>query len=254
MKKILFGIVIFFIFHIYVFASSSSLALVDGKYYETLNEAIKSSKDGSVIKLLNNTILNEGIIIEKNIEINLNGNTIEAPTSVFEVRKGYLKISGKGEIKETEPNYGVIRIIGSNEFTNEKYSSLYIDKDVKLTGWAGIFVTHTNNKSYGVNVSLDGEINAINDINGGTGIGVYINGSIKDENVSPVINILDNAKISSTGDGIYIGGYSVVNIGKAHITGKEAGIGIKSGILNIDGANISSDGMIILLQVGIQMV
>lgn len=242
MKKIIFTLFITFIFTPIVFASSNTGASIDGIYYDTLEEALNNAKDGSVIKLFSNAKLEKGFIVEKNLEINLNNNNISAPTAVFEVRKGTLKLSGKGVIKETEPNYGVVRLIGNNEPTSDKYSSVYVGKDVTLEGWAGIFVSHENGKSYGVNVNLEGKINAVNDINDGTGIGVYVNGTIKDKIDSPNINIMDGAVINSTGDGLYIGGYTTVNIGKATINGEEAGIGIKSGILNVNGATVTSNG------------
>lgn len=243
MKKVIFGLFILFVFMPIVFASSNTQAKVGGKYYDNLIDAIDNASDGEIVKLLSNVELEKGLFIDKDIEINLNNNTITAPTSVFEIKKGYLTLSGKGTIKETEPNYGAIKIIGSNYPTDEKYSSVYVGKNVTLEGWSGIFISHVSNKSYGVNVYLEGTINAVNDVSGGTGIGVYVNGNIKDENEHPVVNIMDGAVINSTGDGIYIGGYATINIGKASISGVEAGIGIKSGILNINGASISGTGI-----------
>lgn len=223
-------------------ASSNTEASLNGKYYDKLEDAIDNANDGDKIKLFSNAELEKGIILSKNIEINLNNNTISAPTSVFEIRNGSLTLTGKGVIKETEPNYGAIKLIGSSDPNDKKYSIVSVGKDITLEGWSGIFVSHEGNKSYGVNVDLEGKINAVNDINGGTGIGVYVNGKIKDETSHPVVNIKDGAVITSTGDGLYIGGYSTFNIGKATISGIEAGIGIKSGILNIDGASISGTG------------
>ena len=151
-------------------------------------------------------------------------------------------LTGKGTIKETEPNYGVIRVIGSETPTNETYSSVKVGKDVTLEGWAGIFVSHKNKKSFGVKVDLEGTINAISDTSGGVGIGVYINGSIQDKKDEPVINILDGAKINSNGVGVYVGGYSNVLIKKSNITGVENGLGIKAGNIEIDGATITCTG------------
>lgn len=242
MKKIIFTLLFVILSPFVVNASSNTQASVGGKYYDSLVDAIENSKDGEVVKLLSNVALEKGLIITKNVEINLNNNVISAPASVFDVRNGYLTLSGKGTIKETEPNYGAVKLFGSNYPTDEKYSSVYVGKDVTLEGWSGIFISHESNKSYGVNVYLEGTINAVNDINGGTGIGVYVNGNIKDTTNHPVVNIMDGAVINSTGDGLYIGGYATFNIGKSSISGVEAGIGIKSGILNIDGASISGTG------------
>lgn len=242
MKKIIFSLIILFIFVPIVLASSNTEASVDGKYYDSLEDAIANANDGDTIKLFSNVELDKGLIIDKNVEINLNGNNIVAPTAVFEIRKGYLTLSGEGTIKELEPNYGALRLIGNNEPTNDKYSSVYVGKNVTLEGWAGIFISHVNGKSYGVNAYLEGSINAVNDISGGTGIGVYVNGNIKDSTDSPNVNIMDGAVINSTGDGLYIAGTSKFNVGKATISGVEAGIGIKAGSLIIDGATVLSNG------------
>jgi len=133
-------------------------------------------------------------------------------------------------------------VVGSNSSKDNKYSVVNIDEEVTLEGWSGIFITHENSKSYGVEVNFAGKINSVNDTNGGTGIGIYVNGKIKDQEKHPVVNIKDGARIKSTGNGLYIAGYSTFNIGDAYIEGEESGIGIKSGILNIDGATVVSNG------------
>jgi hypothetical protein len=133
-------------------------------------------------------------------------------------------------------------LVGSSEPTNDKYSVVSVGKDVTLEGWSGIFINHENAKSYGVHVNLEGKINAVNDISGGTGAGVYVNGNIKDKDYSPVVNIMDGAEIKSTGNGLYIAGYSTFNIGDAYIEGDLAAIGIKSGKLIIDGATLICNG------------
>lgn len=118
-----------------------------------------------------------------------------------------------------------------------------VGRDVTLEGWSGIFITHDSKKSYGVVVNLDGKINSVNDINGEVGIGVYVNGNIKDQINAPIINILDNAYIKSTGNGIYNAGYATLNIKGAYIEGVEAGVAIKSGILNINNSTIVATGL-----------
>lgn len=89
---------------------------------------------------------------------------------------------------------------------------------------------------------MDGTINAVDDIDGGSGIGIYINGKIQHENNSPIINLSDTTKITSTGNGIYAAGYATYNINGAYIEGSEAGLGIKSGVFNIINATIIGTG------------
>ena len=243
-KKFIVGIIIFiFLIPCIVSASVGSLAMVGGKYYEELEDAIANADSSDVIILLSDVKLNDTLDINKTVNINLNGNDIVGTEKVFEVRGGVLNLTGTGTIRETKPKYGAIAVIGSSKETDKDYSIVNVGSGVKLEGWSGIFITHDNNKSYGVVVNVDGDIAAINDTSGDTGVGIYVNGNIKDDNNHPVVNIGDEAEITSTGTGLYIAGYATFNIKGAYIEGDESGIGIKSGTLNIDGATIYSDGV-----------
>ena len=243
LKKVIFSLlVVVFVYPILVSASVTPMAKVGDKYYDTLEEAITSASSTDIITLISDVSLKYTLLINKTVNINLNGNDILAKEKVFLIKDGFLDISGTGTIKETSPNYGAIMLIGSSEVTDRKYSSVHVGKDVTLEGWSGIFINHQSSKSYGVYVNLDGKINAIDDINGDSGTGIYVNGNIKEKVDYPVVNISDSAEIKSTGTGLYIAGYSIFNIGKANISGVESGIGIKSGILNINGATVTATG------------
>jgi hypothetical protein len=243
-KKIIISVIVFMFFMpSVVFAGVGSAAMVGGKYYETLEDAIKAAGSNDTIKLVSDVKLDDTLDINKTVDINLNGKDITGPEKVFKVKGGVLNLTGTGTIRETKPNYGAIAVIGSTDSSDKDYSIVNIGSGVKLEGWSGIFITHDSNKSYGVVVNLDGDITAVNDTNGDTGIGVYVNGNIKDEKNHPVVNIGDDAEITSTGNGLYIAGYATFNIKGAYIEGDESGIGIKSGILNIDGATIYSEGI-----------
>lgn len=242
-KKIIFSVFLFLgLMPIFVYASVGSLVKVGNKYYDSLAEAIANASEDEVISLISDVKLDNTLEINKKVNINLNGNDISAPEKVFLVDGGELNLTGKGTIKETKPNYGAIMVRGSNDPSDKKYSVVNVSKDVNLEGWSGIFITHNNSKSYGVEVNFAGKINSINDTSGGTGIGIYVNGNIKDPNNSPVVTILDGAKITSTGNGLYFAGYGEYNINEAEISGNESGIGIKAGILNIDGATVTGTG------------
>lgn len=244
MKKIFFTVLLsLFILPKVVNAGITPLAKVGDKYYSSLEEAILNVSSNDIITLISDVTLDNTLQINKTVNINLNGKTIVAAEKVFEVKGGYLNLSGSGTIKESKPKYGAVMLVGSNDATDDKYSSVHVGKDVTLEGWSGIFISHENSKSYGVVVYLDGRINAVDDVDGDTGIGVYVNGNIKDQESHPVVNISDGAQINSTGAGLYIAGYSTFYIGKANITGVESGIGIKSGILNINGANVTATGL-----------
>lgn len=242
-KKFVFSIFLFFgVIPILANASDGSLVKIGNNYYESLEEAIANVGSNDIISLISDIELTQTLEINKTININLNGKDITAPQRVFLVQGGVLNLSGEGTIKESEPNYGAIMVKGSTDSSSENYSVVNVGKDVTLEGWSGIFITHNDSKSYGVKVNFAGIINAVDDTSGGSGAGIYVNGKIQDKYNSPVVTIQDGAKITSTGNGLYIAGYGTYNINKANISGIESGIGIKSGILNIDGATISGTG------------
>lgn len=243
MKKLIFCLLLFMgLCPIIVSASANSAAKVGDKYYDNLEDAIAGASSTDTISLISDVKLDDSLSINKTVNINLNGNDVTAPSNVFDVKGGVLNVSGKGVIKETEPNYGAIRVLGSSDSSDSYYSVVNVGKDVTLEGWSGIFITHDNSKAYGIVVNLEGKINSVNDTNGDTGVGVYVNGNIKHQTNEPIVNIKDGAEITSTGAGLYIAGNATFNIGKAYIEGDESGIGIKAGKLNIDGASVISEG------------
>ena len=133
-------------------------------------------------------------------------------------------------------------LIGSNDKSKEDFSTVSIGKDITLEGWSGIFINQNNNTAYGVRVNLDGKIKAVDDISGSTGIGIYVNGKISNQENAPIINISSTSKIQSTGVGIYSAGYAEYYINGAHIEGIESGLGIKSGYFNILDGTILGTG------------
>ena len=230
------------LFPINIYASAISGVSVGNLYFDSFEEAISVANDGDVIKLFSNVKLEDTISIDKVLTIDLNGNDIVSNSTLFTVDGGKLNIIGSGTLLENDPYYGVIKVIGSSDYNDREYSVVDISNNVILEGWSGINVSHNNFKSYGVLINFSGVINAVNDINNETGIGIYVNGNIQDKINHPVINILDGAVINSSGNGLYIAGDSTFNIGKANISGLEAGIGMKSGILNINGAIVECSG------------
>ena len=226
-----------------VFASESSKAKIGNNYYDTLEEAIKASTSEDTISLTSNVKLDETLEINKTVNLNLNNNNIEATQQVFLIEGGSLNLTGKGIIKETKPYYGAITLKGSSDPTKKNYSTVNVGKDVTLEGWSGVFIDHNdNNTGYGILVNIDGDINAVNDVNGGTGVGVYVNGKIKHKDNSPIVNLNETTHITSTGNGIYAAGYATYNINGAYIEGEESALGIKSGIFNINSGTIIGTG------------
>lgn len=201
-----------------------------------------SASSTDTITLTNDVSLKHTLDIKKTVNINLNGNDIEASNKVFFVKGGSLNLSGSGTIKETKPYYGAIVLEGSDNPNDKDYSTISVGKDVTLEGWSGIFIDHHDKKAYGILINMDGNINAFNDIDGGEGAGIYVNGNIKHEDNSPIINLGNTVKINSTGNGIYAAGYATYNIDGAYIAGAQSGLGIKSGVFNIVDATIMGTG------------
>lgn len=243
MKKILF-IIIFLISIVpkNILASSITLVRVGNNYYDNLQDAIKNAKSNDIINLITNIEVEETLNINKNVNINLNGKTISAKEKVFLIEGGFLHLSGTGLIKETNPNYGAIMIKGSKNKNDINYSTLKADAGITLEGWSGIFIGHNNGLSYGILVNTEATIISKKDSNGITGAGIYINGTIKDDNNSPIININKKSIINSEGTGLYQAGYATTNIEETHITGEESAISIKSGILNIKSGTFTCTG------------
>lgn len=223
-------------------AASGVSARIGNNYYDTLENAIKTSTSNDIITLTSDTSLDKTLEINKTVNINLNNHNIEAKNKVFVIQGGSLNLSGKGKIIETEPYYGAITLIGSDSKDNKDFSTISVGKDIVLEGWSGIFINHLNNTAYGILVNMNGTINAVNDIDGGTGIGIYTNGNIKNSDNAPIINLSNTSKITSTGNGIYSAGYATYNINGAYIEGVESGLGIKSGTFNINNATIIGSG------------
>ena len=74
-KKIIFSIItfMFFVPNI-VFAGAGSFAMVGGKYYDSLEDAIAAAGSNDTIKLTSDAKLDDTLDINKTVNINLNGN------------------------------------------------------------------------------------------------------------------------------------------------------------------------------------
>ena len=245
MKKLLFLGCIFLIIiglSTDVYASATVGARIGNKYFDTLEEAVSAASSTDIIMLASNMTLDETLEIKKNVNIDLNNHNISGEEKVFLIQGGSLNLSGTGKIIETKPNYGAITLIGSSDPSKKDFSTVSVGSGVTLEGWSGIFIAHNNNKSYGVLVNMNGTINALDDINGGPGAGIYVNGNIKHKDNSPIINLGKTSKITSTGNGIYSAGFATYNINGAYISGIESGLGIKAGVFNIIDGTIIGTG------------
>lgn len=224
--------------------SDNRVAEVNGQKYATLAAAIAAATDGQTVTLLKDVILTgEMNITEGNsFVLDLNRKTL---TGRVNLKKGNMTVQN-GKISGGQ----ALNVYGSNEDGTDKanYSVLNVANDVVIDATYGIcvFPEDYNNKKYGgygIVVNIAGTVKG----------GIFVSGNLgntpetsdamsKSANV-PVINILDGAKISESGEhqGISMNGYAVVNVNNAEITGCEA-IGVKRGVLNVKGGILTATG------------
>ena len=219
---------------------TAALEFEEVKDAETLISAVEEGKN---IKLTSDILnVDKRLLINKEITVDLNGNNISfTKNNSFEVIGGNLTLTGKGIVKEEDPNYGAVMLRGSENIEDKSYSVLTVGKDAILEGWAPIFINQkgleNNTEAYGVVVNLYGTLKGFEDSNGDLGHGIYLNGQSKNKINYPIINVFEGAKITTPGDGIYAAGYAKWNIEGATITGG-IGLGIKAGIFNLKNVTV----------------
>ena len=222
----------------------ASEAKIGDTEYDSLADAYSAATAGDKIVLLSDANLSGTLTVSKNLTIDLNGHDIIASNKVININGAKLELTGSGTVKESAPYYGAIHLVGTTDESITDYSHVVVGKDVTLEAWAPIFISFVpnTNKACGVVADIYGTLNSVKDIDGYTGHGIYINGTVQNKTCYPVINVKDGAVITSEGAGIYAAGYGEFNIGAANITGFESGIAVKSGTINLTNTNIKSTG------------
>ena len=224
--------------------ADNAVAQIDTTYYNTLADAVADASITSTdtIKLLKDTTerltLNNG----KDITLDLDGHTLSYANQTVSVRHGKLTVNGPGTIKENSPYLGAILIKGSTNQEDTNYSVVNVNGDVTLSGWAPVFVDQNSEKAYGVTVNLNGAtLKAQKDTGGDNGVGLYVNGSIKDTVNAPVIK-LENTTIDAQGEGMYLAGYADTTIKGGSIVGTQTGIEIRAGKLAVNDVIVTGNG------------
>ena len=96
-----------------------AVATIDGVKYATLEKAIEAAKNGDVIELLANVMLDDRITIDKTITIDLNGKKISASSTVFTVAaQGVLTLTN-GTIDGFNQSNGTILNAGGTLILND---------------------------------------------------------------------------------------------------------------------------------------
>lgn len=201
------------------------VASIGDKKYETLQKAIDASKDGDTVNVLTNLSLDKGLTLNKDITIDLGGNTIESKGMMFDI---YSKVTLKnGIFKGVE-----FTKAGATIWLN-KNASLLVEKD------ATIDVASNGTSSFDISFWTDcdgASLNVKGTLKGENG--VTVNGSILTNNT---VNI-DGATIDVTGHGLYLAGTATTNISNTKINAGSTAIEIRAGELNIKDGTYTSAG------------
>lgn len=186
--------------------------------------------------------------LDRDLTINLKGHNITSATTAkfFETRGHALTITGEGSISTTDTtNTGIVRVYGTGSVDAAERTSVTIGKDVTLNGPNPIVVYNTGVTAYNTTIDIYGTLNGHNS-------GIWMIGTIADKTNYPTINIHDGAVVAADdpivdaehrgGVAISAMGYARWNIDEATITGVGSGIGVKGGIVDIDGASVTATG------------
>ena len=176
--------------------------------------------------------------LDRDLTIELNGHSITSSTTAkfFQVGGRTLNITGPGSISTTNTlNTGIIRVYGTASADSSDRTQVTIGEGVTLEGPNPIVVYNNGTTAYNMQIDIYGTL-------AGQNSGIWMLGNIKDKTNYPLVNIHDGATITASNeDGVAVSamGYARWDIGEATITGSGSGIGIKSGIVNVDGADVT---------------
>ena len=231
--------------------------------YNALVLAIKNAANLSDVEAIynNGSFVTGNETVDKVEDIVINGKATVLPEAV----NGVITLTQDVELSARTDLAGEVREINLAGHTLTAADNIDL---MKLTEGAQVTVKNGTlvAKGTGAGVIVDGKSKLVLDgvtltsgsypavMVQGTGGAVEINGgSITTENQNAVyvhgntaegsqITIGNGAVITSNGDGLYLAGPAVTNIGKATITGDEAGVEIRAGELYVNGATITSNG------------
>lgn len=213
---------------------------VGGVKFATLEEAFAAAKNGDTITLLSDVEMTEIIRVtdSKKITLALNGFnvTITATGKFIRVCNAELTITGNGTIKEQNPYFAPIIIKGGAE-GSENYSVVNIKEGVTLEGWAGVMIDQTSGtaNNYGMVLNVEGAtLNGVNDTDGASGSGIYVNGVVEDAKIT-----LTNTTVTGTGAGMYLAGNADTTINGGSVKGDATGIEIRAGKLTLNNCDVT---------------
>lgn len=174
--------------------------------------------------------------VEEDDNLTITNGTIikQGESTIVTVEKGGSLTVDATLTTQSNDNINSIGIWGSATDDGKK-TNVTITKNGVVNGGVGVAGSRDNSEAaYGVTVTIKGKI-----AQPYASAALTINGRVKEGN--PIIN-LENATVSSNGnEAIYAAGYGTWNITGGSFKGSEA-IGVKSGIININGGTFEADG------------
>lgn len=201
-----------------------------------LESCLASSE--SICTLLEDATMSGLYTLDRDLTIDLNGHNITSTTTAkfFEVKGHTLNITGSGSISTTDStNTGIIRVYGTDSASSSDSTRVTVGENVTLAGPNAVVVYNNGGAAYNTQIDIYGTLNGQNS-------GIWMIGDIKNKTNYPVVNIHDGATLSASNeDGVAVSamGYAEWNIGEATITGGGSGVGVKAGVVNIDGASVT---------------
>ena len=219
-----------------VFAKDDVEAISNGYYYTSYKTASLNATKNNPAKLLKNIVKDSDSLYDGEYYLDLNNYnmTFSGKTNGYgmSLSGAKLYIMGTGVIDFTGTDT-MFYVRGSYSETVHDFTALNIGENVTvnaLNGMGAAMYTSGGKDKYGVNVTINGTINAATTL--------YVNGQyeISNEN-GPVFNVTKTAKLNGP---IYAAGYATWNI-EGNVTGDSA-IYIKTGILNVTDGVITGTG------------
>lgn len=202
---------------------------------------MKAALANTAVTVVNVTadIVATGVMkVNHDVLIDLNGHTImtTAPASgknraTFNLQSGHITIKNGTIVPQrgagiTLDTYDAVDKTATDILTVDIES----DVTIKSANYYGIVIYDT---SYGTSLNFAGKIEAK--------YGIANNGADKHTTNHLKVNVLDGAMITAQDAAVYIPGYSVWTFGKAMLNGT-MGVGIKSGVVTMNGTTIKATG------------
>lgn len=212
---------------VWVVEEKPTIATIGDVEYKDFKDAIANAKDGDSIKLLADVSLSKGIVLDKNIILDLGGKTIKASNKyVFDIYSNVVIKNGTVKSYGFKSNSGTIWLNKNASLIVESDAIIEVKSNKGYSGFDICFNTDCDGASLTVKGTLKGEN------------GVTVNGMIETENT---VNI-DGGTIDVTGHGLYLAGVATTNISNTNINAGSTAIEIRAGKLNIKDGTYTSAG------------